>query len=90
MAAGLAGYRWYEQRDDEPARPETWDERVLDHVDFVEDERGLSFDHPVAIDFMPEDEFVALFDADELDADQRAACRGEPRRMRPTWSTLPA
>jgi hypothetical protein len=32
--------------------PDEWDERVVDLVSFVEDERGLSFDHPVAVDFL--------------------------------------
>ncbi len=32
--------------------PDEWDERVVDLVAFVEDERGLSFDHPVAVDFL--------------------------------------
>ena len=32
--------------------PDEWDERVVDLVAFVEEERGLSFDHPVAVDFL--------------------------------------
>jgi hypothetical protein len=32
--------------------PDEWDERVVDLVAFVEDERGLRFDHPVAVDFL--------------------------------------
>lgn len=41
-----------------------WDDRVVDLVEFVEDERGLEFRHPVQIDFLPEEEF-----RDELRAD---------------------
>jgi hypothetical protein len=32
--------------------PEEWDSRVVDLVGFVEEERGLRFDHPVAVDFL--------------------------------------
>lgn len=36
-----------------------WDARVTDLVAFVEQERGLTFKHPVAFDFMTDSEFVA-------------------------------
>jgi hypothetical protein len=73
------GVRRY--REDHPATdttasaPVEWDARIVDLVAFVERERGLTFDHPVATHFLPEAEFVALFDvpdttdpaAEELD-----------------------
>jgi len=37
--------------------PSTWDRRVQPIVDVVEEERGLDFDHPVEIEFLPEKEF---------------------------------
>ena len=37
-----------------------WDARVTDLIDFVEQQRGLQFKHPVAFDFMTESEFVAV------------------------------
>lgn len=37
--------------DDKPY-PDNWDPRVLDLVDFVEQDRGLTFDHPVYIRFV--------------------------------------
>lgn len=40
-----------------------WDPRVTDIVAFVESERGLTFDHPIAIDFLSEAAFVALYEA---------------------------
>ena len=45
--------------------PEQWDPRVESVAAFVETERGLTFDHPVDIDFLSEQEFVELF-SDEV------------------------
>jgi hypothetical protein len=39
--------------------PGDWDPRVLDIVEFVEQTRELDFEHPVAVTFLTEDEFVA-------------------------------
>jgi hypothetical protein len=47
------------------APPPSWDPRVVGLVRFVEDERGLRFRHPVHIDFLPDDEFVAQLGDDE-------------------------
>lgn len=43
--------------EERPRYPEVWDERVAAIAAFVEDERGLDFEHPVFVDFLPEDEF---------------------------------
>jgi hypothetical protein len=43
--------------DDGPDHPDAWDPRVADLAAFVEDERGLSFEHPVHVDFLSEDAF---------------------------------
>jgi hypothetical protein len=45
-----------------------WDPRVLDLVEFVADERGLEFDHPVPVDFLTAEEYseAARVDADDL------------------------
>lgn len=72
VAAGVAGYRWYQQNHEGPSRPDAWDERVLDHVEFVEKERGLTFEYPIAIDFLPEDEFVAIYATDDITDEDRA------------------
>ena len=37
--------------------PENWDRRVAPLVGFVEETRGLEFEHPVSVDFLDEDEF---------------------------------
>lgn len=44
------------------AHPEEWDPRVLDIAEFVSATRELEWEHPVFVDFLPEAEFVALFD----------------------------
>ncbi len=51
--------------DDTPRYPDEWDPRVADLVQFVQDERGLLFDHPVAIDFLTADQYSDLVAADD-------------------------
>ena len=51
VAAGL----WF-MREDSPY-PSEWDERVVDLVDFVEDERGHEFGNPVYVDFLTEEQY---------------------------------
>jgi hypothetical protein len=41
-----------------PVHPDAWDPRVMDLVAFVERERGLTFEHPVFIDFLPAEEIA--------------------------------
>ncbi|HEY6532178.1 MAG TPA: DUF2510 domain-containing protein [Acidimicrobiales bacterium] len=50
--------------------PSAWDPRVVDFVDFVEQERGLDFDHPVEIEMVPDDEFAASVRIDETEFDE--------------------
>jgi len=60
-------------RHDGPHYPKEWDSRVLDIVSFDEKERGLTFKHPVEIDFLSEDDFkakVTTSDADLSDDDK--------------------
>ena len=45
-----------------PPHPKEWDARVVQLVTFVEQTRGLKFDHPIFTDFLPEADFVRLFD----------------------------
>lgn len=57
-------------RDDKPSgppHPSRWDARVQDYVDFVEDNRGLAFEHPVYVDFLPAEEFKQQVTADRAD-----------------------
>lgn len=54
----VAGVVVVARRDDDgPSHPDKWDPRVLDLVSFVEKERGLRFEHPVQVDFLPDAEF---------------------------------
>jgi hypothetical protein len=55
---GAAGGAIYLATDDEgPSYPDEWDRRLVDLAAFVEDERGLRFDHPVAVDFLTAEEY---------------------------------
>jgi hypothetical protein len=68
-------------REDGPRYPEEWDARVLDLVRFDEKQRGLTFKHPVEIEFMTEEDFKAdvttededLSEEDRLDLDEAEA-----------------
>jgi len=62
--------RWL---DKGPPHPSAWDPRVVDLVSFVENERGLRFDHPVYIDFIEEKTFQASMRSDkaEMTDDER-------------------
>jgi hypothetical protein len=68
LAGGTAINRWYQGRDAPSRYPAAWDEKIVEYVDFVEDERDLKFEHPIHVEFFHEDDFVALFDAGD-DAD---------------------
>lgn len=59
--------------DDGPSHPDEWDPRVADLADFVEEERGLEFDHPVYVDFLTPAEYTAQTtdEADAMRADER-------------------
>jgi hypothetical protein len=55
---GATGGAIYLVTDDRGlAHPDHWDGRLVDLVAFVEDERGLPFDHPVAVDFLTAEEY---------------------------------
>jgi hypothetical protein len=59
--------------DDGPSHPDAWDPRVADLAAFVEDERGLEFDHPVHVDFLTPAEYTAQTtdEAGAVEADER-------------------
>jgi len=54
-------------RDGEDLYPQTWAKEVLPFVEVVEEERGLEFEHPVYVEFLPPDEFEQEVTADEDD-----------------------
>ena len=61
-----------------PSYPEAWDARVAPLVDFVEEQRQLFFEHPVFVDFLPDDEFVADLTRQETDADAEVTEGDDP------------
>lgn len=70
-AAAVAG--WATLSGGGSDHPDEWDPRVLGLVRFVEDERNLTFLHPVEIDFLPDAEFRAeVTEREELDDEERA------------------
>jgi hypothetical protein len=63
---GVTGVAIYLVTDDGGVgHPDEWDERVVELVAFVEDERGLPFDHPVAVDFLTPAQYSARTRIDE-------------------------
>ena len=60
--------------------PKQWDPRVVPIVDKVAQLRGLAFEHPVRVRFLPDKEFekeVAGDPADSSDSNTAEAQRGE-------------
>lgn len=51
--------------DSGPDHPQQWDARVLPIANFVQDERGLLFDHPVYVDFLSPADYTASATDDE-------------------------
>jgi hypothetical protein len=51
--------------EDGPSYPKHWDARVLDLVHYVEGERGLTFKHPVDVDFLDDKAFKAKVSPEE-------------------------
>jgi len=61
---------------DGPSHPDEWDPRVADLARFVEDERGLTFDHPVFVDFLAADAYT-----DQTTDDEATAPASEQARL---------
>ncbi len=53
------------------AYPSRWDPRLAGLAAFVEENRGLRFDHPVHVDFLPEAEFRREVTSDEADLSEQ-------------------
>ncbi|HEX8803671.1 MAG TPA: hypothetical protein VF743_05745 [Acidimicrobiales bacterium] len=50
---------------DPPAQPTEWDARITGLIAFIEQERGLTYDHPVPVDLLAEDEYVEAAGGDD-------------------------
>ena len=72
-------------RDDGPSHPSTWDPRVADLVSVVEEEKGATFEHPVRVVFLGEDEFDERVSVDEELTDEE---REELERSEATLRAL--
>jgi len=73
VGLGLAGYVLANQGQDEqsgPSYPKAWDPRIAPYVKVVEQQRGLTFLHPVAVRFLTEKAFKKTVTSDELDLDK--------------------
>jgi hypothetical protein len=68
-----------------PSHPKAWDPRVRDLVSFVEKERGLTFEHPVQIDFLPDAEFRK-----EVTQDDRSSGASDKEQLESTEAMLRA
>jgi hypothetical protein len=78
VAGGAAAFVL--SRDSGPGYPDQWDARVLSLVEFVEEERGLTFEHPVRVEFLDEAAWEEQGDIDEeevLDEDAQLLEHGE-------------
>jgi hypothetical protein len=73
VAAGVAGA--VVLPGNEPPHPDRWDPRLAELVEFVEAERGLTFEHPIYVDFLTAEEYTArtTVDAGELTEEDRSS-----------------
>jgi hypothetical protein len=74
LAVGTAAAVWWWWTSDEVVHPETWDPRVVDLVEFIEQDTGRSFEHPVQVNFLDPDAYRKEIGAGEpVDAEADAA-----------------
>ncbi len=78
------GVLYVRSRPSGPSYPKQWDSRVTDIVAFDEKERGLTFKHPVEIEFLSEDDFKAdvTSSEDELSSEDRQKIDDETAAFR--------
>jgi len=69
VLVGVAAAVLLTRGDDYPSQ---WDPRVADLAAFVQRERGLDYDHPVEVVFVPEEEFAESMRTDETELDEDA------------------
>lgn len=61
----------------QPTFPASWDPRVQPLVDFVQKDRGLSFDHPVSVNFVTPAGYSAAVSSGSLGAAAQASAHSE-------------
>ncbi|MEJ7634818.1 hypothetical protein [Aeromicrobium sp.] len=75
LVAGTGAF--FLRSDDATSYPDQWDARIKPYVDIVEEERGLTFKHPVKVRFLDKDAFekTVRTDKKDLDKDEREDIR---------------
>src|SRR5690349_5996691 len=70
--AGVGAFLLFRD-DDNTSYPKAWDARIKPYVDIVEEQRGLTFKHPVSVRFLDAKAFekTVRTDEKELDKDDR-------------------
>lgn len=73
LVAGAGAGAFVVLRDDDTSYPKEWDSRIKPYVDIVEEQRGLTFKHPVNVRFLDDKAFekTVRTDEKELDKDDR-------------------
>lgn len=73
LVAGTGAFLLLRGDDDAPSYPKKWDARIKPYVDIVEEERGLTFKHPVKVRFLDKAAFekTVRTDKKELDKEDR-------------------
>ncbi|MFV1991165.1 MAG: hypothetical protein ACC652_10535, partial [Acidimicrobiales bacterium] len=61
----VGGSVWFMQSNQGPTSPDAWDERIEEYVRIVEQSRGLSFQNPVFVEFLSEEDFRETVTEDE-------------------------
>ena len=77
LVAGAGAGAFVVLRDDDTSYPKEWDSRIKPYVDIVEEQRGLTFKHPVKVRFLDAKAFekTVRTDEKELDKDDRREIR---------------
>ncbi|MGH2718947.1 MAG: hypothetical protein ACRDJU_10240 [Actinomycetota bacterium] len=60
-----------------PAHPSSWDPRLVSEVNFVQEDRGLNFKHPVYVDFLTQAEYAATLNGPKPTAADQAQANDE-------------
>jgi hypothetical protein len=84
MLSGIMAAVGRAQNEGGPPHPDEWDPRVAAIAAFVEDDRGLDFDHPVFVDFLTPEQYTSESTSSTTDitADEREAFEQDEAELR--------
>src|SRR5690348_5930992 len=72
LAVAGGGLMWFgRSRSGGPPHPKQWDATILPLVHFVEQTRGLSFRHPVAVEYLSDADFRRTVADDNTEPEQQ-------------------